>query len=195
MKYKDKIKYAEGVAEKLFNNQSTQQIKDHLIAENLSDSDIHKIMESSRKIIGEKYRATIQFKLLNKEPITHSDFNLLDEGEIKELIQMEREALRIIERDKVAQSFRQGVPRQEIINSVNTDFYPKNNAIYQLNELESIRTQNKPTTRFFYVIIGGGILLIGIGLTLATLQGESVRIFTGIMLIGLVIMIKGFVGA
>ena len=72
MKYTEKIKHAELVAEDLLNNKPLDSVRQGLKEKGLYEVDINNVIASANNIIGEKFKPLIRTKLLAKEQILNA---------------------------------------------------------------------------------------------------------------------------
>ena len=195
MKYAEKIKHAELVAEDLTNRKTVEEITATLKNKGLYQTDIDNIVASARNIIGEKLKPLIRTKLLAKEPINNTgEFENLDPDTLQRMVKQEIQAIAVGEKRKVKELLKNGASHQEIYETIRQDFYPQENIAHQIATFEEIKDQNSGSNRMLNIFGGLGLMIVGVVISLATMQGSGGgRIFYGMVAVGFFIMLKGFI--
>jgi len=197
MKYQEKIKHAEKAASELMVGIPLDQIRKQLQGIGLYNSDIDNVVASARNIIGEKYKPQIREKLLARENLSNAEeFKDIDAPTLQRLAKQEANAIANEEKRKVAKLLKEGKEPLEILQSIRTDFYPEEKVAHQIAALTEVRKQNSFGGRFLN--IGGGLILmlIGGGMSYASMQSSSGgRLFYGLVIVGLVMLVKGLITA
>lgn len=188
MEYKKKIEYANKIAEEILNNKSIESIKADLKSEGLYERDITSIYVSAKKIVGENYSKQIRdFLLADKDIEQSQEFASLDKEMLNSLIKDEKQKLALEERKKMTKMIKDGLSNEDILNKVDNRFLSQEKASEQLAKLEEVKHQNSGSGRMLN--IGGGIGLIVLTGIIFIASG---RLFYVLPLIGLVMIVKGF---
>ena len=144
MKYSEKIKYAEIVADKLHNEESIEQVKQYLKGKGLFEYDINNIIASGRNIISEKYKPLIRAKLLEGVSLKNvKELEKLGDNTLNKLIKQEVESISAEERKKVKELIKRGTSTEKILDEIKLDFYSKENINRQISTYRKIDEQNK----------------------------------------------------
>lgn len=195
MKYADKIRYAEKVAKDLINEVSNEEVRASLKEKGLYDSDIDNVITSARNIIGENLKPIIRTKLLAGTPIAGApEFEKLDPVTLKRLVKQEIDSIALGERDKVKMLLKNKTRHQDIYKEIRQDFYSKEEIDHQISTFEEVKEQNSGGARMMNILGGLGMMVVGIGISLATMDGGGGggRLFFGLIIMGFFLMIKGF---
>lgn len=188
MDYKTKIKHAEKAAIKLQEQKDIETIKSELKEEGFYDNDINKIMVSARKILGEKYQPKIKEYLLNNKQIHGAEeFSLLDREILDILISKESQSIALEEKNKITRLIKEGVGAEEVFSQVNTKFLDAEKAAQHIAHCQGIKKQNSGSGRMINIFGGIGLIVLT-GILLVTIN----RIFYVLPIIGLVMIMKGF---
>jgi len=188
MEYKDKIKYAEKVAEQLQAQKSVAEITEQLKSEGLYDRDISNVMVSARNILGDQYQPQIRAHLLeDKAVIGSSEFSNLDDEMLQKLIDQERMSLAAGEKKNITSLIKEGHAPEVILQQVDTRFLSAQEAAVLINKQQKVKKENSGSGRM--INIGGGIgLILLTGIILLTTD----RLFYFLPIIGIVMIVKGF---
>ncbi len=194
MKYAEKIRHAEKAAEDLLNKVTIEKVRGELKEKGLYETDIDNVISSARKIIGEKVKPIIRQKMLAGEPLANApEFVDIDPATLRKMAEQEVQAIALGERDKVKKLLNEGASHSEIYNQVRLDFYTKENIDHQVAVHQEVKQQNSGGSRMLNIIGGIALMAIGIGISLATMQGGGGgRVFYGLVAVGFFMMIKGF---
>ncbi len=194
MKYADKIRHAEKAANELLNEVSSEKVRADLKENGLYEADIDNVMTSARNIIGDKLKPLIRTKLLSGMPIKDApEFEKLDEATLKKLAEQEINAIALGEKDKVKQLLKAGTPPMEIFQQVRLDFYPKEKVSHQIATFQAVEKENSGGSRLLKIFGGMAIMLVGIGISAASMSGGGGgRLFFGLIIVGFVMMVQGF---
>lgn len=193
MKYTEKLKYAEIVAEKLLNEKSLEQVKQYLKEEGLYEFDINNVIASANNIINERYKPLIRAKLLAREPLKNvKEFDKLDPDTLKKMVKQEIETISAGERKKVNELLKSGTPPEKIFNEIRLDFYPKEHIALQIATYQEVKKQNSVSSRMLRIFGGLGLMLLGGVISFASMKGGGGRLFYGLIIVGFFMMIKGF---
>ena len=151
-------------------------------------------MTSARNIIGDNLKPIIRTKLLAGTRIAGSpEFAKLDPATLKKLVKQEVEAISLGERDKVKTLLKNKTPRREIYKQIRQDFYSKEQIEHQISVYEEVKEQNSGTNRMTNILGGLALMILGILITIATMDGgEGGVFFYGLIFAGLGFMIRGF---
>jgi len=194
MKYTEKIKYAEKAAEDLINEISIETVREELKGKGLYEADIDNVISSARNIIGDKVKPIIRTKLLAREAIAGApEFAKLDPATLKKMVTQEIQAISRGERDKVKKMLRDGVSQKNIYQAVNQDFYSKEHIAHQIATHDEVKQLNSGSSRMLNIVGGLLLMLVGIGISLATMQDGGGTVFYGLVAVGFFMMIKGFI--
>ena len=188
MDYKKKIAQAERIAKLLDGKKTAEEIRLELKEEGFYERDIDSIMISARNFLKEKYQLKIQDYLQENKQIQESEeFSSLDNETLDKLIEKESQVIALQERRKITKLCRDGLSPDEILAQVNTRFLSTEKALQQLAEIEKARDQNSGSSRAINIFGGIGLILLTIGIAAA-----SGRLFYVLPIIGLVMIVKGF---
>jgi hypothetical protein len=195
MKYTEKIKYAEIVSEKLLNEQSLEQVKQYLKEDGLYEYDINNVIASARNVINEKYKPLIRAKLLARESLKNvKELEKLDLITLDKLVKQEVRAISAGERKKVNELIQNGYAPEKIFSEIRLDFYPKEYIALQIATYNEVKKQNSGSARMLNIIGGIALMVLGGVISYATMQGNGGggRLFYGLIVVGFIMMIKGF---
>ncbi len=194
MKYAEKIRHAEKAAEDLINKVSIETVRGGLKEKGLYETDIDNVISSARKIIGEKVKPIIRQKMLAGETLVNApEFADIDPATLKKMAEQEIQAIINGERDKVKKMLNEGASHSEIYKSVRQDFYAKENIDHQISVHQEVKQQNSGGSRMLNIVGGILLMVVGIGISLASMDsGSGGRVFYGLVAVGFFMMIKGF---
>lgn len=152
------------------------------------------MITSARNIIGDNLKPIIRTKLLAGTQIAGSpEFEKLDPATLKKLVKQEIDAISMGERDKVKTLLKNKTPHRDIYKEIRQDFYSKEHIDHQIAVYEEVKQQNSGGNRMLNILGGLALMVVGIGISLATMQGDGGgRLFFGLIIIGFFIMVKGF---
>lgn len=197
MKYAEKIKYAEKVADQLLDEILLDKVKENLKEQGLFENDIANVVASARNIIGEKLKPIIRSKLLNGETINNAtEFEKLDAHTLKKLVDQEIRSIKGEERKKVNELLKKGIEPENIFKEIRQEFYPKELFDQQIAAYDEVKKKNSGSGRLLNIGGGIGLILLGTVISFASMQGSGGgRFFYGLILVGLVMVVKGFMTA
>ncbi len=194
MKYTEKIKHAEKAAEDLLNEISIDTVREELKGKGLYESDIDNVISSARNIIGDQLKPVIREKILAGASLADApEFAKLDPATLKKMAQQEIQAISLGEKDKVKKMLRDGIGHREIYQAVNQNFYSKEHIAHQIAVHQEVKQHNSGGNRMLNIVGGILLMVVGIGISLATMQGGGGgTVFYGLVVVGFFMMIKGF---
>lgn len=194
MRYAEKIKHAEKAAEDLLAEKPIDEVRQRLQEEGLPDKDIDSIIVSARNIIGEKLKPIIRSKLLSKESIGDSvEFEKLDSETLKRYITQEIKGIGVSEKRKVNELLKKGTSPEDILKEIRQDFYPKELIVQQIAAYKEVKRQNSVGGRLINIIVGAGLVIVGGGISILSMQSGTGAIFYGMVFVGLIMLVRGFI--
>lgn len=193
MKYKEKIQLGKKIAEELMNEKPLEQIKQELKEQGLYNYDINNVVASARNIIGEQLKPQIrEVVLANGDLNSIEALTKLDPATREKMIKQVVQAISIEQKNKVNEMLKKGVPPVEIFRAVRTDFYPEQNIHQQIQAFQEVKKHNSSGGRMLNIIGGAALILIGGGISWASMQNGGGRLFYGLIIVGIVMLFKGF---
>lgn len=188
MDYKSKVQYAEQVAKDLQGVKSLVQIKSELKSKGLYDRDISNVIASAGNILRDNYTSEIRKHLVADIPIEESTaFGNIDRIFLNTLVEEEKQVLGLVEKKKLTKLIKDGVGPEQALEQIDNRFLSYGRAMQQINNLREVQHQNSGGNRLLNII--GGIVLIIITGIIAIAAG---RLFYFLPIIGLVMIVKGF---
>jgi len=159
----------------------------------LYEADIDNVISSARNMIGDKLKPVIRTKILAGESLSDApEFAKLDPATLKKMVTQEIQAISLDERDKVKKMLRDGIGEREIYQAVNQKFYSKEHIAHQIAIHQEVKQQNSGGNRMLNIVGGILLMVIGIGISLATMQDGGGTVFYGLVAVGFFMMVKGF---
>ncbi|MBX2875219.1 MAG: hypothetical protein KTR30_24085 [Saprospiraceae bacterium] len=195
MKYAEKIKHAEKVAEALLDEQSIDQVRTSLKEEGLYDREVDNVIASARNIIGEKLKPIIRSKILAGEfSRTAPEFDKLDTETLGKFVQQELKGIAVTQKRKVNELLKNGIAPEYIYKEIRQEFYPRELIDDQIAAFKETKKQNSAGGRMLNIVGGIALVVIGLGVTIASMQGNSGGVLMyGMIIVGLVMLTKGFI--
>ena len=182
MKYQEKLKHAENVANDILSDKSLEQIKSELKEKGLYDTDIINIIASARNKITEKLGPLIRQSLIDKVELSSiPEISKIDELTLEKLVQEETLGIVKAEKKRVKEWFEAGEPTDQILAKIKTDFYPKSKVVQQVAQLEQARSENSPKGRMIFIGGGIGLRIISLIIMYMTMKetGEGLLFYGG----------------
>ncbi len=194
MTFKEKMQHANAIASGILNGEDEQQLKQQLKDQGLKDLDVTLVMNTYPKILGDKLRPDIRRHLIGQIPLKYEGkFALVSREELKRQSKLEFDSLVSEQKNLVKEMLRKGYSHKDIYEAVDPNFYSKQQVHNQIHNHVAVKAHNSGENRLFNVFVGGFIMFIGIALTIATFGSGGGVVFYGLILAGLVMMIKGLI--
>lgn len=189
MDYQKKIEYAKRIAEQLDGQKTSEALKAELKAEGLYEPDIVKVMITARNMLGEKYQPKINEFLRAGKPIKGAEeFGAIDDDILSKLIEIEFQNIAAVERKKLTKLIREGQTPEQALKQVDTRFLDPQKAIQQIVSVQQTKSQNSGGGRMLNIAGGIGLIVLTGVILLST-----GRLFYFLPVIGLIMIIKGFI--
>ena len=193
MTYKEKVAHAESVVKELLSKKSKEQIEIELKAKGLFDRDVGNIMASVKNILGDKFRPRIRALLLEKKSVVNApEFDMLGADILNTLAEREFKAIQNEEKKKVTMMLKEGKTVNEIAPHIQLHFYPLENIEHQYDTYTKVKHENSGTGSMINIV--GGLLLMALGGSISLISmksGSGGRLFYGLIVVGLVMLVKG----
>jgi len=117
----------------------------------------------------------------------------IDPEVLQHIANQESKAIASEERRKVKKMLNEGVPLNKIVEQTKLKFYSKEQILLQSHNFEKLADRNSASTRTLYILGGLAMIVLGVGISYASMQsGSRGRLFYGIIIIGIITMFKGF---
>jgi len=195
MNYAVKIRHAEKVAEDLLNEQSIEEVSQNLKENGLYDRDISNVIASARNIIGDNLKPSIRAKILAGESIKNAkEFEKLDAETLERFVIQELKGITVSEKKKVNELLKAGAAPEDIFKVVRQEFYPRELITRQIDTFKAVKMENSVGGRLIKIVLGAGLVIIGGGISFASIQGSQGGVLLyGMVMVGLIMLVRGFV--
>lgn len=195
MTHQEKITWATEAAENILDNNHTEkQVIEGLKEKGLYQRDIDNVLATMRNKMGDRLQPIIKEVIMNKGRFSDKpELAKLEPEVINRIAKQEITRISTEQKRKVTKLLKEGKTELEIIPEINLDFYPVENIQRQAAIHAEVKSRNGIGGRMMYIIGGIAMILIGGGITMASMNSSGGgRVFYGLIIVGFITLIKGF---
>ncbi len=192
MEYKEKVRIAEDLIGKIENGERLEDLKQKLVDQGYSSSDVFAISASVRKGVSRKYKEEISSLVeAGRGAEVKAKFSHIDAGQLDEIQQEVTKGLHRNLRLKAGKLLSDGKSDAEILTALETTYTTQEEAhsILALVKAKKEEIKGNNTRMIGGIALGLVLILVGIVLTMTT-----ERIWYGLIVGGVVVIGGGAMG-